>query len=129
MLHASKPPPSPLYFNIKMTQHTFNWDRDEEPKGVLLRNAGCESVRRNAPASYKDSFTNVLERFANSGEEFTSEDITAVVGQPPNHPNTVGAMMQRAAKKGIIRKCGYCQSVRPKSHAAVIARWVGKANC
>ena len=108
---------------MEQHQHKFEFDK---PPNVTLRDAGVEQVIRNTPDDYRSSFRKVLGAMAADGRQFTSEDVTAVVGLPPNNHNTVGALFLGAAKKGIIRKCGYRQSVRPERHAAVIALWEGQ---
>lgn len=104
-----------------MTQYTFDWEA-----GAKLRDEGMELVKSHTPLSYRDQFERVLKALAASGDEFTSEDVTAVVGQPPNHPNTVGALFNAAARRGLITKRGYRKSVRPRSHCHCIAVWAGK---
>lgn len=104
-------------------QHLFEFG---QPLGKILRDAGIEKVTNNTPDDYRSVFERVLTTLAASREPFTSEDVTAVVGRPPNSPNTVGALFIGAAKRGLIRKCGYRQSVRPERHAAVIALWEGR---
>jgi len=108
-----------------MTQYTFGFSKP--PSGTTLRDAGVEKVTLNTSEGYRESFNRVLGEMADTGQPFSSEDVTAVVGQPSN-PNTVGALFIGAAKRGVIRKCGYRQSTRPERHAAVIALWEGKLN-
>jgi hypothetical protein len=108
-----------------MTQYTFDWENET---GIDLKEAGIRTVTSNTPEGYREAFDRVLDELASTGLEFTSEDVTSVVGQPPNHPNAVGAMINGAAKRGVIRKCGYRQAKRPNQHATVIAIWAGKGN-
>lgn len=62
------------------------------------------------------------------GSRFTSEDLTADVGLPSgdvgqHRNNAVGAVMRAAARTGLVRRVGYVESVRKRSHAAVLSRW------
>lgn len=59
-----------------------------------------------------------------SGRAFTSEDITATVGQP-GHPNQVGALLVGATKRGWIERVGYIKADRPNQHSAMISQWEG----
>ena len=110
---------------MKEQQYKFEF---EQPTGKTLRDAGVEKVTNNTPDDYRSVFERAIIALASSKEPFTSEDVTAMVGRPPNSPNTVGALFIGAAKRGLIRKCGYRQSVRPERHAAVIALWEGQQN-
>lgn len=62
------------------------------------------------------------------GARFTSEDLTAALGLPTgevgqHRNNATGAVMRTAARQGLIRRIGYVESVRKRSHAAVLSRW------
>ena len=72
-----------------MTQYTFDWENET---GIDLKEAGIRTVTSNTPEGYREAFDRVLDELASTGLEFTSEDVTSVVGQPPNHPNAVGAI-------------------------------------
>ncbi len=69
-------------------------------------------------------------QLAKQGIEFTSEDVLAITGLPSGavgqHKNNAsGAIMNKAARAGWIRKVGYGTAKRKASHGAVIAIWVG----
>ena len=66
-------------------------------------------------------------RFAFTGEPipFTAEDVRARVG-PPAHPNSMGARMNAAAKRGLIVKAGTVKASRPERHANEMRLWVGR---
>lgn len=62
------------------------------------------------------------------GSRFTSEDLTAALGLPSgdvgqHRNNATGAVMRAAARAGLIVRVGYVESVRKRSHAAVLSRW------
>ena len=59
--------------------------------------------------------------------DFTSEDVTARVGLPNRGSNSaVGARMNAAAKRGIIRWTGrMAKAERPNQHAALLKVWRG----
>jgi len=80
---------------------------------------------------WKEKFQEHLEGCASSKLPFTSEHVIAIVGLPrgevrTNANNAVGAMMNAAAKRGIIKKTGRrVQSKRPSSHGAELTEWIG----
>jgi len=66
-----------------------------------------------------------------SGEPFTSEDITLVVGLPAgriesNRNNAVGALIAHARREGLIQSAGRRPSRNPRSNGAMLEVWVGK---
>ena len=62
-----------------------------------------------------------------TGREFTSEDVRQRAGDPPTN-NVIGAMLNAAARSGVIRRAGYGKADRPAAHARVITRWVAGAS-
>jgi hypothetical protein len=76
------------------------------------------------PSGWVEQADAAIARHAATGRPFTSDVIVAEVGMPP-HYNAVGARMNAAARKGIIRKAGYTQGARPSAHARTVAVWQG----
>ncbi len=80
---------------------------------------------------WKEEFNRTVVACALSQRPFTSEHIIAMIGLPrvevrTNANNAVGAMMNSAAKRGIIKKTGnHVLSKRPSSHGAELTEWVG----
>lgn len=76
---------------------------------------------------WTDKFDAVVTALALSRVEFTSEDVTARAGQPPSGSGSaVGARINAAAKKGIIRWTGAMRKAeRPNQHAALLKVWRG----
>jgi hypothetical protein len=105
----------PLFGNIEEGRRR----RDE---GAELAIAAADA--RSAGLIWKNSFT-AAAGICKLPSEFTSEDITAIVGQPPEgvHPSTVGALMISLAKRGVIEKAGYVQAQRANQHATMLASW------
>ena len=71
-----------------------------------------------------------IMQLAKQGTEFTSEDVLAITGLPSGgvgqHKNNAsGAIMNKAARAGWIRKVGYGKAKRKESHGAVLAIWIG----
>ena len=93
--------------------------------GKDLRDAGISSVDAHTPRWWKDACDRAIHTLAARGVEFTAEDVRAVVGDPPNHPNAMGARFLAACKAGVIVKQGYKNPARRSSHASVIAIWKG----
>ena len=68
---------------------------------------------------------------AASGEDFTVDKVIEHVGLPNavevNANNSVGALINRMAKKGIIVRVGYDKASRLESKGRTIAIWRGRA--
>ena len=104
-----------------MRQEGFSWTRADF-EGDARKDAGTAQVLANTHDSYAQAF----ERAARvcMAEEFTSEDLTIIAGQPPNHPNAVGALMRKLAKQGLIVPTGkWTKAKRPNQHSAMLQVW------
>jgi hypothetical protein len=84
----------------------------------------------DAQPDWSEQAFEAIKLLAKRGGEFTSEDVLAITGLPSGdigqHKNNAsGAIMNKAARAGIIRKVGYGTAKRKASHGAVLAIWVG----
>lgn len=95
---------------------------DQLTLGEALKDEGIATVTRNEAVDYKEAFRSVALAF-DDGMLFTSEDITLEVGQPPNHPSSVGALMNGLARRGEIELVMYRKARRANQHASVIGVW------
>ena len=118
---------------------------DDDPRGFYIHQVAAdgqwvaedrkeEGMRRaidNARTTWKGAFRAELERLATTRHPFTSETVTTRVGRPSGlviqgANNAVGAMVNAAARIGLIRKTGRrVKSGRPTSHAAELTEWIG----
>jgi hypothetical protein len=95
------------------------------------KESGMAQARDHADHSWKDRYELTIHRLAGTGVPFTSEDVTAHVGLPTgairkDRNNAVGALINAAARAGVIRKTGRrVASRRPSSHGAELSEWVG----
>lgn len=94
--------------------------------GKELRDKGCAKVRENIPEDWKMMVDGLICAMASSGKKFTAEDIRTLSGDPPNHPNAMGAMFMVACQRGIIERCGDILAKRKNRHAARIGLYVGR---
>jgi hypothetical protein len=97
--------------------------------GQERKQHGMDTAAEAVP-TWLDMAHAAVRHLAATGNCFTSEDVTALVGLPrgqigQHRNNAVGAVMAQAARAGIIRRHGYQQSRRPVSHAAVLSVWQG----
>lgn len=91
--------------------------------GDRRKRDGIERVLTNTPTDYKLRFEQTVKSLA-IGTRFTSETITARIGQPPHHPNTVGALISALARAGVIHPTGErVKAVRPNQHSAKLEVW------
>jgi hypothetical protein len=84
----------------------------------------------DAQPIWSDEALLAIMQLAKKGIEFTSEDVIAIAGLPSGevgqHKNNAsGAIMNKAARAGWIRKVGYTTAKRKQSHGAVLAVWIG----
>jgi hypothetical protein len=56
-------------------------------------------------------------------EEFTSDDLHPILGEPAMTPNHWGILMARLKNTGRIVKCGYRPSTRKSANGRPIAVW------
>ena len=99
-------------------------DQLELPLGDQLKREAIDRVIHNTPLSYRIAFESWVIRLPH-GAEFTSEDVTAAVGQPPHHANSVGALINDLARRGCIFVAGRrVKAKRSNQHSAKIEVWV-----
>jgi hypothetical protein len=84
----------------------------------------------DAQPDWAEQAFEVIKQLAKRGTEFTSEDVLAMTGLPSggvgiNKNNASGAIINKAARAGIIRKVGYATAKRKESHGSVQAVWIG----
>ena len=96
------------------------WDLAE---GERRRDEGMALVRGHTDEDYRSAFERVVGDFARQRRDFTSEDVTARIGQPPNHPNAVGALTRASAVRVGAVKVGRRKAQRANQHATEIAVW------
>ena len=94
--------------------------------GEALRDAGISSVERNTPEDWRIACDRAIATLAATGREFTAEDVRALCGDPPCHPNAMGARFMSAARTGLLEKVAYRNPTRATAHGSVIAVWRGK---
>lgn len=95
-------------------------------EGRALRDDGVSRVDANTPDDWKSAVQMQIAKLAATGQPFTAENVRRVVGDPPNHPNAMGAQFISACRANVIEKVGYVNPARPTRHASVIALWIGK---
>ncbi len=84
-------------------------------------------VEANADEAWLASALIVVRTLANSGREFTSDDVWLRV-PTLDEPRALGAVMTVAARRGFIFSTGqYRPSVRPICHGRPVKIWRGAA--
>lgn len=96
-------------------------------EAIRRRDRGAEAASDATSDAWRTACDAAIHRLAASGREFTAEDVRALVGDPPTHPNAMGARFLAASRSGLVEKLGYRQPSRASSHASVIAIWRGLA--
>lgn len=92
----------------------------------VARDEGMERVLEHRSA-YRWRLENAIHELARTGTPFTSDHLRAMVGDPPREVSTnlTGAVVNAAAKAGVIRAVGFTYSARVKGHKNVVRSWVG----
>ncbi len=96
--------------------------------GAILRDQGAAQVSGNTPDEWRNYVDGLIRTMALSGQEFTAEDVRDYSGDPPNHPNAMGARFLSAVKQGVIVRSGFANSRRRSRHAGMIAVYRGASN-
>jgi hypothetical protein len=105
--HKRKPPRQPL-----------------PPSGPTLRDAGIDLVLEHTPESWKLKFRQAIAAMP-SGTIFTSDDVRAVVGDPPAgvHHNAIGGLMYGARVAGLAESTvERVKGERPPAHARELVK-------
>lgn len=79
----------------------------------------------HTPEDWRETCDAAIRELARTRGPFSAIDVRAIVGDPPNHYNAMGARFLAAARAGLIVRVGYVVSDRPTLHAHPIAQWVG----
>lgn len=91
------------------------------------KTSGIDLVLANETPEWKDLALELLVALMRDQPEFTSEDlrVRARAGalEDPHHPNCWGAVFTRAAKIGLIERCGFRPSRIASAHARQIGVW------
>lgn len=95
--------------------------------GEQRKAEGIARVFAGTDPEWAAAFDNCLYQIASTGRQFTSEEVTAMVGLPPvgTHLNAVGARVNAAARAGIITEVGTVKASRVNRHAAKVTLWQG----
>ena len=95
--------------------------------GEQLKERGMGKVICATPEDYTELFIATVRVLAKHGQDiwFTSDTVTTLIGFPESK-NAVGALMNKAAKMGIIEPHGFTKGTRPSQHGHMIRTWVGK---
>jgi len=104
--------------------------KDERAEAERLRDEGMERAADHAEREipeWRNEARRILEITAALHRNFTSEDIKIqadIRGLPrPPEPRAWGAVIQRAARDGIIRKVGWADSTSRTCHCRPMQLW------
>jgi hypothetical protein len=95
------------------------------PPGEEQKQLGMARADEAAESAWKERVDDAIRLLAAGGGEFAADDIREISGDPPSHPNAMGARFYAMAKRGVIYRVGYRKSKRESLHAHPIAVWVG----
>lgn len=89
------------------------------------RDTGAGQAHNAVHSHWRVAAEEAIRRLADTGREFTVEDVTDRIGPPPGHHNAIGGAFIAASKRGEIQAVGYRQATRRSAHARVIRVWRG----
>lgn len=94
-------------------------------EGRRRRDAGTAQVDANTAQAWRDAADRAITRLAATGRPFTADDVRAQAGDPPGHPNALGARFLAARRSGLLEEVGYVRSTRPDAHARRLVTYRG----
>lgn len=92
------------------------------------RDASMRRVIEGADLGYRTLLESALSHLAHGGDAFSADDVRWLAGEPPagcNH-NLIGAVVNAAAKRGLIEFVDYTHSARVVGHGNLIRLWRGR---
>lgn len=97
-----------------------------EAAGRRRGEAGMAVAAAATWSPWRRRFEDALAELAASGREFVSDDVLAICGEPvASSCKSVGALVNAAARSGLIERVDYRTSRRPSRNGSVIAVWRG----
>lgn len=95
-------------------------------EAIRQRELGMERVL-DPKSQYRTAVEAAIKILAMAGQEFSSDDVRELAGDPPHDvsTNTTGALFSAAAKAGLIQHVGYRISARVKGHGNLVRVWIG----
>lgn len=95
------------------------------PVGERRKQDGMDRVLFGLSDEYRIKFCAVVEGLP-KGHEFTVENITEIVGRPPEgKSNAVGALISGCGRRGLIRRTGrMIKAKRPSSNSTELSEWI-----
>lgn len=99
----------------------------ERQVGKLKKELGMARADTAADGGWKARVDAAISDLAGKGFAFTAETVRAIAGDPPSHPNAMGARFNRASAAGLIVAVGFRESERPTLHRHPIRVWMGAA--
>ena len=98
----------------------------EADEGRRRRDDGMRTAEHASHPWVKEAMDRAIERWAKRREPFTSDDVRDEVEVLASSAGLLGARINSAARRGLIRKTGtYRQSRRASRHGGVVAEWIG----
>jgi len=97
--------------------------------GRQLRDEGIAQVSLPSHVEeheeWKAKYSSVIEGLAKSDKPFNSDDVWAIMGDPPCHPNIIGALFNKAVRSKLITPIDYRGVQRASGHARNAKLYIG----
>jgi hypothetical protein len=93
-----------------------------------LRDHGMTIATIVQPDEWRAAVDDRIAALAATGEPFTADDVSSVVGDSPTgSQGAMGARFNAAVRRRVIVCVGYVPSRRTSTHLHRVAQWVGAA--
>jgi hypothetical protein len=98
-------------------------------EAIRQAEGGMATAIRNANLEYRDQLEHAIEILARAGKTFSADDVQFLTGARPLEcsPNLIGAVINAAAKAGLIEPVGFVRSGRVIGHGNRLIVWKGRA--
>lgn len=96
-------------------------------EALRRREAGQDLAVANADTLYRERLTEAIKVLAARDEEWLSDDVRRMVGDPPPgcSPNLVGALINHALRSGLIHTVRWTRSARVQGHGNLVGLYRG----
>ncbi len=90
------------------------------------RTAGQDLVIEHSDTDYRERLTAAIKVLAACGEAFCSDEIRYEAGDPPCDPHLIGAVVQGAVRRRVIKSIGLTRSRRIIGHGNRVGLYIGE---
>lgn len=87
-----------------------------------VQDAGTRKALAAEDPAWIERASEVIERFASSGETFSADDVRVITGDPIR-PGSLGGVFRSAVRQGLVTPAGIATSNRVVRHGGIQRLW------